>query len=183
MKQIIKIVIIILIGSLLSGCVEKTNQTKLVDMAGLQDDQLRESDNLEIVWYNVFDDEHYWSVTTLTSYQPFLNMLDDENHDLTMEIKHRHSIHGTYEKMNNEKGAIQRRLSDDLILTNLTKSSYKVESYYHIDSGNFTSVSIIIHKDKCIGTISAGGYSNIDKCNEVVNYYAPIMNEMLKKID
>ena len=182
MKQIIKIVIIILIGSLLSGCVENTNQTKLVDIAGLQDDQLRESDNLEISWYNVFDDEHYWEVITLTDYPPFNNMIDDENHNLNLKIKHYYSIRQAHDAMNNKKEKMHLYPTNSTLI-NLTDSSYKIESHIkNPDEPATTSVVIIIHKNKCIGTIGIGGYSNINECNEVANYYGMIMDEMLATI-
>lgn len=168
------------------------------DKAKFDDSYMRESDNFEL-YYSVHTSESYhsyfymgddrWSVNTWSRYPPYDNMEDDENHGFSIYIDHYDTIRDAYEKMVKGSETTFSCPGDHFIILETSDygdQSYRYISPEHADSNDVVSGysgNIFILKDKTIGRLHIGRYTDMDECDEVLDYYAPFLNEVLDNIN
>ena len=118
-------------------------------------------------------------------------MTDDENHRFSVSIDHYSTIRYANEKMTESTEiTFSHPVESFIIRTNLDigDQSYKCVSTMVEDpeeSGGIThySANVRIHKGEAIGHVQAYGYSDVNECEEVVDYYTTILVDVLENIE
>jgi hypothetical protein len=157
-----------------AGCIEPQVKGGYGQYA-ISDDDMRESDGfvMDKNFYHWGDNN--WRVKMFTKYPAYHEMLDDERHQLSGDVRCYPSLREAVTAMDKIKTAdMEMCVKNDCEFINLT---YCDDSHKTLSSEPRTS--IYIRHDLIIAHIQAYGYTDGDECEEVVDYYAAILADKL----